>query len=106
MSRRPGELREERARIWSSAAYAYGVIFALGVAYFLVRMPYQISDDLEHMLIAQASSAWDLLTMRYTTSESMRPLTPMRSRSCSPTLPNASQRMRWSGSIVSELKGS
>ena len=74
MSRRPGELREERARIWSSAAYAYGVIFALGVAYFLVRMPYQISDDLEHMLIAQASSAWDLLTTRYTTSESMRPL--------------------------------
>jgi len=47
--------------------------FAAGVAYFLIRMPYQISDDLEHMLIAQSQSAWDILVTRYATVESMRP---------------------------------
>jgi hypothetical protein len=71
MSPRPGEAV---TRAWSRTAYAYGAVFALGLAYFLVRMPYQISDDLEHILIAQASSARDLLVTRYTTSESMRPL--------------------------------
>ena len=71
MSPRPGD---SAAVAWSRGAYAYSIVFALGIAYFLVRMPYQISDDLEHVLIAQASSAWDLLVTRYTTSESMRPL--------------------------------
>ena len=47
--------------------------FAAGIAYFLIRMPYQISDDLEHMLIAQSQSAWDILVTRYATVESMRP---------------------------------
>jgi hypothetical protein len=47
--------------------------FAAGVAYFLIRMPYQISDDLEHILIAQSQDAWSILVTRYATVESMRP---------------------------------
>jgi len=54
-------------------AYLCATAFAAGVAYFLIRMPYQISDDLEHMLIAQSQSAWNILVTRYATVESMRP---------------------------------
>jgi hypothetical protein len=70
MSPRPGELD---ARVWSRAAYAYAVVLALGLAYFLVRMPYQISDDLEHLLIFQFQSVKDVLVTRFTGPESMRP---------------------------------
>lgn len=69
MSRPPGS----DTRIWTRAAYLYAIAFAAGVVYFLVRMPYQISDDLEHVLIAQSQSAWDILVTRYATVESMRP---------------------------------
>jgi hypothetical protein len=55
------------------AAYLWAMAFAAGVACFLIRMPYQISDDLEHMLIAQSQAAWDILVTRYATVESMRP---------------------------------
>src|SRR5438309_5222896 len=71
MSPRPGELE---GRIWPRAAYAYGALLALGLGYFLIRMPYQVSDDLEHLLIAQSQSARELLVTRYSTAESMRPL--------------------------------
>src|SRR6266852_6202911 len=68
---RPGDMD---VKAWSRAAYAYGVVFGLGLAYFLIRMPYQVSDDLEHILIAQFQSPRDLLLTRFTTSESMRPV--------------------------------
>ena len=61
------------ATAWSRAAYAWAIAVGAGVAYFLIRMPYQVSDDLEHILIAQAQSAWDILVTRYATVESMRP---------------------------------
>jgi hypothetical protein len=70
MSQRPGE---SRAPIWSRAPYAYALLLALGLAYFLVRMPYQISDDLEHLLIFQFQSLKDVLVTRLTGPESMRP---------------------------------
>src|SRR4051812_7574392 len=70
MWRRPGKAGEPA---WSRVAYAYGVVFALGVAYFLVRMPYQISDDLEHLLIFQFQSFREVLVARFTGPESMRP---------------------------------
>jgi len=69
MSRRPGN---DDTR-WARAAYLCAIAIAAGVAYFLIRMPYQISDDLEHMLIAQSQDAWDILVTRYATVESMRP---------------------------------
>src|SRR5205085_4481472 len=71
MSPRPGE---GDGRTWSRAAYAYGMLLALGLGYVLIRMPYQVSDDLEHFLIAQSQSAREILVTRYSTAESMRPL--------------------------------
>src|SRR5258708_33747642 len=71
MSSRPGELS---TRIWSRAAYGYGVILGLGLAYFLIRMPYQVSDDLEHILIAQSESFGHLLVDRFTGVASVRPV--------------------------------
>ena len=68
---RPGEVTE---RAWSRAGYAYAVIIALGLAYFLVRMPYQVSDDLEHLLIFQFQSFWDVARTRLTNEGSMRPV--------------------------------
>src|SRR5438034_10031291 len=62
-------------RIWPRTAYAYGVVFALGVAYFLIRMPYQISDDLEHMLMSQYQTLGDVIRTRWTITDSMRPAT-------------------------------
>jgi len=70
MSQRPGD---GAPRIWSRAAYVYGLVFALGLAYFLLRMPYQISDDLEHLLIFQFQTLDDVIRTRFTTVESMRP---------------------------------
>ena len=69
MSRHPGSL----GTAWTRAAYLYAIAVAAGVAYFLIRMPYQISDDLEHILIAQSQDAWNILVTRYATVESMRP---------------------------------
>jgi len=69
MSPRPGS----DATRWTRAAYLCGIVLAAGVAYFLIRMPYQVSDDLEHILIAQSQGAWDILVTRYATVESMRP---------------------------------
>jgi len=69
MSRRPGS---DTTR-WTRAAYLCAIVFAAGVGYFLIRMPYQVSDDLEHMLIAQSQDAWAILVTRYATVESMRP---------------------------------
>ena len=70
MCPRPGS---EDGRAWSGVAYAYGVVVALGLGYFLIRMPYQISDDLEHLLIFQFQSFRDVLIARFTGPESMRP---------------------------------
>src|SRR4030095_4151372 len=69
MSRRPGS---DTTR-WTLAAYLCAIAFAAGVGYFLIRMPYQGSDDLEHMLIPQSQGAWAILVTRYATVESMRP---------------------------------
>jgi hypothetical protein len=68
-SPRPGSDAERSSRV----AYACAIAIGVALAYFLIRMPYQISDDLEHMLIAQSQSWWDILVTRYATVESMRP---------------------------------
>src|SRR5262249_45933603 len=66
MSLHPGDT-------WTRAAYAYAILLALGFAYFLIRMPYQISDDLEHLLIFQFQTLGDVIRTRFTGVESMRP---------------------------------
>jgi len=78
MSPHPGEANAPvpspvEGRVWLRAAYAYGALVALALAYFLVRMPYQISDDLEHLLIAQYQTLADVIRTRFITVESMRP---------------------------------
>src|SRR5439155_11234527 len=37
------------------------------------RMPYQISDDLEHMLMSQYQTLGDVIRTRWTITDSMRP---------------------------------
>jgi hypothetical protein len=61
------------ARLWPRASYAYAILLALGCAYFLIRMPYQISDDLEHLLIFQFQTLGDVIRTHLTGVASMRP---------------------------------
>ncbi|MBM3819287.1 MAG: hypothetical protein FJW14_09780 [Acidimicrobiia bacterium] len=58
----------------SRLAYAYGALLALGLAYFLIRMPYQVSDDLEHILVMQFQSYRGLVEDSLTGDGSLRPL--------------------------------
>ncbi len=69
--RRPGDLS---AREWSRAAYGYGVLAALGLAYFLIRMPYQVSDDLGDILFVQSRSFWTILVNQITGEAFLRPV--------------------------------
>ena len=78
MSRRPGEAGAPapgvaEGSIWTRAAYAYAILIALGLSYFLIRMPYQISDDLEHLLLFQFQTLGDVIRTRFTGVGSMRP---------------------------------
>lgn len=69
MLRRPGDL-----------AYVYGLVLALGLAYFIVRMPYQVSDDLEHILVMQFQSYRGLVEDSLTGDGSLRPLQWMQQK--------------------------
>lgn len=68
---RPGDLS---GRDWSRAAYGYGVLVGLGLSYFLIRMPYQVSDDLGDILIIQAASFWTILVSQLTGEAFLRPV--------------------------------
>jgi hypothetical protein len=61
-------------RRWASLAYAYGVVAALGVAYFLARMPYQVGDGLGHILIVQQAPIKSLFVNQLTGVGYLRPL--------------------------------
>lgn len=61
-------------RRWASLAYAYGIVAALGVAYFLVRMPYQVGDGLGHILIVQEATLKGLFVNQLTGTGYLRPL--------------------------------
>ena len=63
-----------KAGIWSRAACAYSVLLALGLAYFIFRMPYQLSDDLEHLLLMQFQSVRDLIVDSVSGDQSLRPV--------------------------------
>lgn len=68
---RPGDVSE---RVWSRAAYVYAIVLALGLAYFLIRMPYQVTDNLEHILIIQFQTPRDLVVDSTTGDGSLRPV--------------------------------
>jgi hypothetical protein len=61
-------------RRWASFAYAYGIVAALGVAYFLVKMPYQVGDGLGHILIVQQATIKGLFVSQLTGTGYLRPL--------------------------------
>jgi hypothetical protein len=63
-----------RSSIWSRLAYAYAIVMALGVGYFMFLTPYQVSDNLSYILVAQASSYGELLAANFTGRGSIRPL--------------------------------
>jgi hypothetical protein len=67
-------------RSWSRAAYAYGVVVALGLAYLLFRMPYQVSDNLEHMMVMQFQSVRDILADSFGGDGSLRPVLWLQQR--------------------------
>ncbi len=74
---RPGDLQ---GCPWSRLAYAYGIVLALGFVYFIVRMPYQVSDDLEHLLVMQFQSYRGLVEDSLTGDGSLRPLQWMQQK--------------------------
>ena len=68
------------ANAWSRIAYGYALLLGLGLAYFLVLMPYQVSDNLEHLLILQFQPIDGLLVDRLTGPASVRPLMWMQQK--------------------------
>ena len=46
------------ARGWSAAGYAYSIVVAAGLGYFLVGMPFQLGDNLGNFLIIQRHDFW------------------------------------------------
>lgn len=48
-------------RRWGLAAYACAVAFALGIGYYLFRMPFQVNDNVASMLQLRASSLSELI---------------------------------------------
>jgi hypothetical protein len=56
------------------AAYACAVIVALGLAYFVSRIPIQISDCLGNMLHVQHTGFWELMRNQVTADAYLRPL--------------------------------
>jgi hypothetical protein len=68
MKPRPGPLA------WSVAAYAYAIVVALGLGYFVARTPLQISDSLGNMLQVQQTGFWDLVVSQFWSQAFLRPL--------------------------------
>ena len=48
--------------VWRRLAYGYVALVAIGVGYFLFRMPFQLRDNLGLILDAQQLSFWDIVT--------------------------------------------
>jgi len=46
---------------WRNLSYAYATLVAIGLGYFLFRMPFQLRDNLGLILDAQQRSYWDIL---------------------------------------------
>src|SRR5688572_7921450 len=67
----PGDLSE---RAWSRAAYGYALLAGLGLAYVLIRMPYQVSDNLGDILFIQSRSFWTILINQITGEAFLRPV--------------------------------
>lgn len=63
-----------RERLWRRLGYACGITFALGIGYFLARMPLQISENLGSLLEFQTSSLRQQVIGHLNSAGYMRPL--------------------------------
>jgi hypothetical protein len=61
-------------RPFERLTYAYAVVIALGLGYFLWRMPFQFSDNLANVLVLETTSFQDLLVGQFYTHAYLRPL--------------------------------
>lgn len=59
---------------WGAVSYACGMLIGLGIVYFLVRVPFQVSDNLGNMLAVQAASLGRLVENNLTARGYLRPL--------------------------------
>ena len=60
------------SHVWGRLAYGYAVLVAIGVGYFLFRMPFQLRDNLGLILDAQQQGFWE--TIAEVDTGYMRPL--------------------------------
>jgi hypothetical protein len=58
---------------WTAAAYAYAVVTALGIGYFVWRSPLQVTDCVDNMLDVQQQGFWELLGNRFLATAFLRP---------------------------------
>lgn len=57
------ELLPTPYRGWGLAAYLFAGLIVFGIAYFLVRIPFQVSDNVANMLAVRRLSLMELLTV-------------------------------------------
>ena len=67
------ETRGRETRWWSAAAYGYGVIVALGLAYFIWRSPLQVNDCVDNLLEVQRHGFWNTVAAQFTSHAFLRP---------------------------------
>ena len=58
---------------WTAAAYAYAILIALGIGYFVARSPLQITDCVDNLLDVQEQGFWELMRNRFTATAFLRP---------------------------------
>jgi hypothetical protein len=61
-------------RVWPALAQVFGVIVALGFAFFLARIPVQVSDSLGNLIKVSSTSWTQLLQDQFTSQAFFRPL--------------------------------
>jgi hypothetical protein len=75
---------------WQNVTYAFAVVLASGLCYFLVRMPLQVSDSVALMMISQSQSAGEILANELQSTWNVRPLLQL-------SVNFAFEIARWSG---------
>ena len=59
---------------WAAAAHVYAALTALGLGYFIVGSPLQLSEGLRNMLTVQRTGFWELIVSQFGASGFLRPL--------------------------------
>jgi hypothetical protein len=71
--RRGSVVTTAAGRRWLWTAYAYGVVVALGLGYFVARNPLQFYDCFGNMLHVQSNGLWSVLVEDFTAKQFLRP---------------------------------